>query len=76
MRVLEYDFTDLEKSLSILISGGNEGFSVMKYLDRFFQDDIKCIGVKYTKNIDNTFFGICVKTVHLKPSDIMDLDDS
>ena len=74
MRVFEYDFTNLQKSLSSLISGENSGYKVMKGLDDFFQD-IKCLGVKYTENVDNTFFGICVKTMHMKPEEIMDFDN-
>lgn len=75
MRALDYDFNYLAKSLSYLVNDDNKsGYNVMKELNNFFADDINCIGVKYTNNIDNEFFGIYIKSTDIDPKSIMELE--
>ena len=75
MRVLDYDFEGLFKSLSFLSNDNNKsGYIVSKYLNDFFQD-INCHGVTYTNNIDNEFFGIYIKNMHVDPKKVMDLEN-
>lgn len=75
MRALDYDFGYLGKSLSYLINDDNKsGYNVMKELNNFFKEDMNCIGVKYTNNIDNEFFGIYIKSADIDPKSIMGLE--
>ena len=76
MRVLEYDFSGLAKSLSYLVNDNNKsGFQVSMELDKFFPD-LKCKSVQFTDNIDNEFFGLYIKNMNITPRKIMDIDRS
>ena len=75
MRVLNYNFEDYFKSLSHLMSTDSKsGYNVSKCLNNFFED-LNCHGVTYTNNIDNEFFGIYVKSMHMDPKRVMDLEN-
>lgn len=75
MRALDYDFGYLGKSISYLINDDNKsGYNVMKELNNFFKDDMSCIGVKFTENTDNEFFGIYIKSTDVDPKSIMGIE--
>lgn len=75
MRALDYDFGYLAKSISYLINDDNKsGYNVMKELNNFFVDDMNCIGVKYTVNTDNEFFGIYIKHADVEPKKVINLE--
>lgn len=75
MRALDYDFGYLAKSVSYLINDDNKsGYNVMKELNNFFKDDMNCIGVKFTVNTDNEFFGIYIKSTDVDPKSIMGIE--
>ena len=75
MRALDYDFGYLGKSISYLVNDDNKsGYNVMKELNNFFKDDMSCIGVKFTENTDNEFFGIYIKSTDVDPKSIMGIE--
>ena len=75
MRALDYDFGYLGKSISYLVNDDNKsGYNVMKELNNFFKDDMSCIGVKFTENTDNEFFGIYIKSIDVDPKSIMGIE--
>lgn len=74
MRVLDYDFSGLIKSLSYLTNGTTKsGYNVSMELDKFFPD-LKCKSVQYTDNVDNEFFGIYIKNINVTPRKVVPSD--
>lgn len=73
MRILNYNFEDLAKSLSSVKDNSTYSYAISNALNSFFPD-IKCVGVKYTQNIDNEFFGLFIQSVHIDPKKVMDMD--
>jgi len=74
MRVLEYDFSGLIKSLSYLVNGSTKsGYNISMELDKFFPD-LKCKSVQYTDNVDNEFFGLYIKNMNVTPRKVIPMD--